>query len=257
MANRRRSQQTKRHRLLNTRQNYLPMIVIGFISGLIIASSLWFWRVLHDPGFLPFHEIRITGQLQHINAAQLRRSIQQQIHGGFFSIQLQTVKQALMTNPWVQDVAIRRAPGVLSINVQEQRPVARWNDQYLVNVNDQIFPAPADSPKGLPQLKGPDENQVMMIANFKQITNILKPLHLQVQQIVLDQRQNWEMVLDNGIQVTIGREEIVSRVQRLAHFYQQIINDHAPEVSHIDLRYANGIAVEFKKANRSNFRSTL
>lgn len=227
--------------------NYLPMMLSGLLLGLVIAGGIWVWQRLNDPHTLPFHEIRISGQFQHLNANQLRQTLQPQIHSGFFALKLAPLKQSLMTNPWVEDVAIRRIPGTLYVNVREQQPVARWNDRYLINSDDQLFLAPRDAPAGLPLLQGPEENQALILGNYKQINRLLQPLGLSVQQLQLDQRQSWELVLSNGITVTIGREDVLMRIQRLAHWYPQIVSDKVSEIVHIDLRYANNISVQFNR----------
>jgi cell division protein FtsQ len=229
-------------------RGYFTMASAGLLLGVMIAGAIWLWQILHEPQTLPFHDVRISGgQFQHINSGQLRASLRQQIHGGFFSVQLAPLKQSVMTNPWVEDVAIRRIPGILYVTVREHQPVARWNAHHLINAHDQLFLAPADAPVNLPLLTGAETAQALILMHYKEINNLLLPLHLRVQQLSLDQRQTWELVLNNGIAVTIGHDQVLPRVQRLVHWYPQIVNDKAGEVKHLDLRYPNSIAVEFQE----------
>ncbi len=222
---------------------YWPVMLTGFILGLVITFGLWVWQRLNDPHTLPFHDIHVTGQFQHLNSEELRKKLQPQIHGGFFVLKLAPLKQSLLTLPWVEDVSIRRIPGTLYVNVREHQPVARWNNFYLINNHDQLFPAPRDTPAGLPILLGPENSEPLVLAQYKQMNALLKPLHLQIQKMIYDDRQNWELILSNGVGVTVGREDVLPRMQKLVRWYPQIVNDQPSPVTHIDLRYSNSIAV--------------
>ncbi len=237
-----------RRRELNTSwRNYFPVMFTGLLAGLLIASGVWIWQRLNDPQTLPFREIRVSGQLEHLQAAQIRQKLSKQIHSGFFALKMEPLKQSLISNPWVEDVAIRRMPGILFVTVKEQQAVARWNDEYLINSHDQLFQAPGDAAKGLPLLQGPSENSAIVLQNYKEMNNLLKPLQLQLQRITLNKEQSWEIELNNGIQIDLGRDEVLERLQRFVKWYPKIVNDKVNQIEHIDLRYSNGIAVQFKK----------
>ncbi len=63
---------------------YLSIVLpIVLVAGLAFGGW-WAWQRLHDTDTLPFHEVRIVGQLHHLNSEQLHQTVQQQIHGGFF-----------------------------------------------------------------------------------------------------------------------------------------------------------------------------
>lgn len=228
---------------------YWPMMLIGLILGLGIVAGLWVWQQLSDPKTLPFHEVRIQGQFQRLSASQLHNTAEQSINGGFFTLNMTAVRQSLMANPWVEDVAIRRVPGVLIIGVREQQPIARWNDQYLFNSDQQLFLTPQDAPAGLPQLRGPPDQPATVLANYQKMSALFKPLNIKINQLQLNERGSWELTLDNGILVTIGRDDVLSRVQRLAQWYSQLVKDKAADITSIDLRYQNSIAIAWKDEN--------
>lgn len=223
----------------------LPIVLVAGLA----SAGWWAWQRLHDSHTLPFHQVRIVGQLHHLNSDQLRQTVQQQIHGGFFSVDMPSIKKSLMNLQWVEDVALRRMPGVLIVTVHEQQPMAQWNDRYLINTKKQVFLAPDDAPSDLPILQGPDHSELQVLENYRQINSLLTSIHLQIAKLQLDLRHNWQLVLNNGIAVTIGREEILARVQRLVHNYPQLIGDRAAEVAHIDLRYQSHVAIEWKDSN--------
>jgi cell division protein FtsQ len=227
------------------------MMLAGLIMGLGIAGGLWIWQQVSDPNTLPFHEVRVQGQFNHLQLPELQKSAQQSVNGGFFTLDMQGVKQKLMAMPWVEDVAVRRLPGILIIAVKEHLPIARWNDKYLFNSDAQIFAPPQDAPSDLPVLKGPDEQSQIVLSSYQQIENSLKPLNLKITELILNERGSWQMTLNNGVVVTIGREQVMNRVQKLVYWYPKLIGDKADHVTSIDLRYPNSIAIRWKNTSEN------
>ena len=103
---------------------YLPALLAGLLLGGLIcaACALWIW--LENPQTLPFRQVRIIGELQHLNSNILSKQISGKITGGFFSINLSQLKKELVKTPWVEEVSLRRIPGVLIVTIEEQRPIA-------------------------------------------------------------------------------------------------------------------------------------
>lgn len=229
--------------------NYAPMALTGLLTGVLISAGVWAWQRLSDPHTLPFHEVRIQGQFQHLDAAQLQHIAKQSINGGFFSLNMAAVKHHLMQIPWVESVAIRRVPGTLNIQVYEQQPIARWNNQYLVNSNQQLFAAPPDAPENLPVLVGPADQQQTVLLYFLQMSDMLKPLNLKINRLQLSERRSWELTLDNGVIVTLGREDVLPKMLKLTQWYPQIVGAKAADAVSIDLRYQNSVAVAWRGKN--------
>ncbi|MBS0350360.1 MAG: cell division protein FtsQ/DivIB [Proteobacteria bacterium] len=227
-------------------KTYWPMMLAGLVMGLVIAAGLWIWKQVSDPNTLPFHEVRIQGQFNHLKLTELQQSAERSVNGGFFTLDMRGVKQKLMTFPWVEDVAVRRLPGILIIAVKEHVPVARWNDKYLFNNDAQIFEAPQDAPSDLPILEGPEDQAPIVLSSYQQIENLLKPINLKVTHLILNERGSWQMTLNDGIVVTIGREQMISRVEKLTYWYPKLIGDKSDHVANIDLRYPNSIAIGWK-----------
>ncbi len=229
--------------------SYWPMMLTGLVLGLVIISSLWVWEQVRDPKTLPFREVRVQGQFQRLDAAKLQHIAEQSINGGFFALNMNAVQKNVMATPWVEEVTVRRIPGVLIVGVREHLPIARWNDQFLLNSHQDLFLAPQDAPSNLPKLAGPEGLKDEVFTQYQKISNIFKPLNLSVNQLQLSERGSWDMVLDNGIQVTIGRDDVLPRVQRLAHWYTKLVGDKAAAINSIDLRYQNSIAISWKSEN--------
>jgi cell division protein FtsQ len=59
---------------------------------------------------------------------------------------------------------------------------------------------------------------------------------------VLNDRRAWQIILDNGIRLELGKESMDERVERFLSLYLEL-GSQAQRVSYIDLRYDTGASV--------------
>ena len=79
---------------------------------------------------------------------------------------------------------------------------------------------------------------------------------LTIDELVLTERFSWQLTLDDGVTLNLGREERVERIQRFMDSYAMIKaklkvkiitqKDKNQAVDYIDLRYDTGLAVGWK-----------
>jgi cell division protein FtsQ len=62
----------------------------------------------------------------------------------------------------------------------------------------------------------------------------------------LDERGAWEMDLDSGVTVRLGRREVDERIERFIHTASQVIAHRLTEISYVDMRYSNGFAIGWR-----------
>ena len=73
--------------------------------------------------------VEVGGVLERLDRSEIQRTVVDAIDGGFFSCDMQKLRQAVVAMPWVADVSIRRVwPDKLNMVVTEQVPMARWGD---------------------------------------------------------------------------------------------------------------------------------
>ena len=56
----------------------------------------------------------------------------------------------------------------------------------------------------------------------------------------------WEMDLDSGVTVRLGRREVDERIDRFIHTASQVIAHRLNEINYIDMRYSNGFAIGWR-----------
>lgn len=81
-----------------------------------------------------------------------------------------------------------------------------------------------------------------MIEKWRQITPLINSLGLTVTSLVLNERRAWQIILDNGIRLELGKDSLDERVERFISLYNEL-GSKANQVSYIDLRYDTGAAV--------------
>jgi cell division protein FtsQ len=62
----------------------------------------------------------------------------------------------------------------------------------------------------------------------------------------LDERGAWEIDLDNGLTVRLGRSQVDERLQRFIHTASAVVSRRANEISYVDMRYSNGFTIGWR-----------
>lgn len=226
-------------------RNWLNQIVLLVFLGLLG----WGVYQLSLPGTLPIKHVRITGDFRQLQPEHMQTLVTNEVRGGFFNVNVGTIRDTLLQDPWVQDVVVQRVwPETLRVRVVEHRPMTRWGEKSLLNSEGQRFtPAPDTIPEGLPQLNGPGGSEALLLRRFHDISQRLEPLGLQVTRLEQDPRRSWRFAVDAGFQVMLGRKEFARRLDRFVERVPQALGDRIGQVDEIDMRYTNGFSVRWKK----------
>lgn len=167
---------------------------------------------------------------------------------GFFSVDVDSVKEHLLQSPWVAHVFVQRVwPDKVLVTLEEKTPIARWNKNQLLSSTGELFSPDINSfPKDIPHFMGPEGEQIQMMEYFKKINSILSPLHFKISRMELLPSMSWNITFDNGVKVSIGNKDVLTHIRHFVKVYPKIIGDRAGNVDYVDLRYPNGLAVKWK-----------
>ena len=203
-------------------------------------------RVAALPSFA-IERVVVTGAITHSDPAYIAAVIQQALRGTFFTIDLAQARDALGKVPWLRTVAVRRQwPATLEINVVEHSPLARWNDVALVNSEGEVFDA--EYGEELPDFYGPDGFAAEMTQRYREFTASLKASDADIDTLTRSARGAWDVRLDDGITIALGREHIGERWMRWVEVSERYGDRIAQggQLAAIDLRYANGFAARIE-----------
>lgn len=234
-------------RQLNAIAVTLSLIALAFFTWALVG------RLTRLSAF-QFHEVVVTTPLTRASGAHLESVIRGELAGTFFSMDLDRARDALSRVPWVKSVALRRQwPQRLEIEVVEHAPLARWNDNALVDTSGDVFVASYAG--DLPQFRGPDGQAAAMAVRYREWNALLAPLSLRVTGLDLSPRGGWQIAAaddDGAMTLDVGRDDVAGRLARFVAIYRRTLGvlAHAgTHVDHVDLRYRNGFA-----ARMPNFR---
>ena len=152
--------QAKRRKPATKRTFKLPSIRIGrvlkpLLAVAVVALAYEFSALLLDR---PVNALEIRGPMVRVSAIELEEAIAGELDRGFFSANLDRVRDKVRSLQWVDHAAVaRRWPDRIEITVTEQAPAAIWGDSGLMNVRGELFVANGAEhlPADLPRLSGP------------------------------------------------------------------------------------------------------
>ncbi len=228
----------------------------GLVAAVVlalIASGVW-W-VSQRPVFT-LRTVTVESmygmELKHVNKLTLRAGVVGRIKGNFFTTNLEQVRTAFESVPWVRRATVRREwPDQLIVEVEEHEPLGTWGeDGRLLSVKGDVFTAnlaEADEDRKLPELGGPDGSEQEVLARFAELRAWFAPLKLAPDKLHLSSRYAWTVTLDNGMRVALGREQdnttLKKRVDKLVHFYPVLAARLPDGIESVDMRYQNGMAL--------------
>lgn len=220
--------------------------------AVLIGGGAWGTQQLLDPQQFPLRTVRIESQLQHVAQATIRDAVSPHVDAGFLGVDVDAVRDGLEALPWIEHATVRRAwPDKLVIRVTEQRPLARWGKEALLNIRGEVFEPQIDERFGsLPLLRGPLDTNRMVAEQYVAMQEMLKPLGLTITHMSLNQRRAMSLRLDNGLQLGLGRQDTDLRLLRFVQVYPQVLEPRLKAIDSIDLRYTNGFAVRWRDGQR-------
>lgn len=228
-------------------------IALSLLSVALV--SLFFWQAqqwIMDPDTLPIKIVRIDGELKYLQKSELENAVSSKVSGGFFSIDLQQIKEKAQQLAWVDDVSVKRVwPEAVVMHIEEKVAIARWGKKRLVTAKGEIFLPPADMPGNLPLLQGADERVLELVNRYAEEQRRFSTLNLNVSELVVNDRGAWSIKFSNELKIAVGRHDVDGRLQRLARYLETIRQLKGMPES-IDLRYQHGMAVFWKPAEKQN-----
>ena len=220
---------------------FLLTLLVLLVMG---AFKLIAW--LDDEQQVPVQQIVISGTRLFIDDKQIESLVRESQPGSFFKLDVNQTHHDVQAMPWVYRASVRkRWPNGLEIYVVEQVPVARWNDDSLLNQHGEVFDgvAVANQAKlNLPSLFGPGGSEQTALQGYRDMQSLLDVADLHISELFLSERFAWNLHLDNGIKLNLGRSEFIDRLQRFVDVFP-LISTQDKAVDYVDLRYDTGLAV--------------
>ncbi|MDH3433054.1 MAG: cell division protein FtsQ, partial [Gammaproteobacteria bacterium] len=129
---------------------------------------------------------------------------------------------------------------------------AIWGERGLLNVRGELFVTDARHiPAELPRLSGPESRAADVAQRYLEVRERLIPVGLDVRRVHLDARGAWDMTLQNGVEVRLGRRDVDERTDLFLDIVADIINGRGNDIDYVDMRYSNGFTIGWNNGARS------
>lgn len=220
------------------------VIQITFVSMLLGASIIGLQQV--NWGW-PVEQIEIEGEFRYWQANDLAKQLLWVKEQNFFSLDVRQVKYEVEQLALIKSAQIKKVwPDTLLIKFKEDIPVAVWNQQTLLNPNGEELILPSRfNTADLPRLFGPQQNTAQVMRQFQRFQLRLSSVNAAMVSLTMSAVGSWQIELDNGWTIRLGRKQIEQRVERLIELLKILPQE---KVAVVDLRYGKGAAIKWLPA---------
>ena len=197
----------------------------------------------------PISKVSVRGDLTYVDQLAVQERMAPFVEASFFKVDLDGLRQDLEQMPWIASVEVRRVwPDHVSVHLEEHLPIARWGGEALLNNSGEAFsPSDLAGYEHLPQLHGPKRAQQRVMQQYQVLSQMLRPLGFSIERLELRARGSWFVTTAQGVELLLGRDQIVEKMRRFTAIYQQALAQESGKIARIDLRYANGLAVAWRE----------
>ncbi|WAH54068.1 cell division protein FtsQ [Pseudescherichia vulneris] len=240
------------------RNNGTRLAGIVFLLAVLCTVLVSGWMILgwmDDAQRLPLSKLVVTGERHYTRNDDIRQSILALGAPGTFMTQdVNIIQSQIERLPWIKQASVRKQwPDELKIHLVEYVPIARWNDQHMMDADGNSFSVPTDRAKeqNLPLLFGPEGSESEVLQGYRDMGQVLAKDKFTLKEAAMTARRSWQLTLNNGIKLNLGREDTMKRLSRFVELYpvlQQQAQTDGKEISYVDLRYDSGAAVGWKPA---------
>ncbi len=221
------------------------MLVIACLMLVIGVYGLY--RVMTDATVA---ELQVVGARSDAEQQQLVKHLDPVIQANYFTSDLEQIRDEALEISWVDRVVVSRAwPNAIRVRVMPRHAIARWGTGRLLSDSGDIFTeAVYSSHQQLPLLHGPASQSKVMMRRYNEINQLFRPVNLRLKELYLTERMTWFMQFDSGLRIIVDQDQTMSKLQRLSHLAQTDLKPVWNKISAIDLRYRNGLAIQWKSA---------
>lgn len=202
---------------------------------------------------LPVQAVHFEGPFRHVTQSELEAAVRDLVRGNFLLLDLAAIQAAVEALPWVHTAAVRRMwPRDLHVRFTEQRLVARWGEgAYLNDAGEVVRLRGEGLPEG-PLLEGPEGTSATVLERYEDFRRLLAPAGLAVERLTLTPRRSWRVQVEGGFTIVLDRTDPQRKLARFARVYPAALAGVRERIRQVDLRYANGFAVEWRGAVPAN-----
>lgn len=223
------------------------VMLLGLAAAIHYHDQLPRWP---GAGVAPVQRVLVEGPFDRVSTTEVENAVLPYLTGGFFTVDLDAIRAAAESLPWVRTAqTMREWPDRVRIVVTEERAVLRWGASGLLNRDGELFVTGVEaSPAGLPRLDGPPGTERDLAGTWVSLHARLGDCAARgVARLELDARRALRVTLEDGLVLQLGRTRTDARVERFCTVVVPALSGRIDEAAYVDLRYTNGFAVGWRR----------
>ena len=171
-------------RLFNLAKKTLIYTLNFILVGLIIALCVGYLNKFQQK--YPVTRLKLLGKLDYISPKEIELSFIDLLKNNLWSINVNTVKELVYANPWVNFVFVKKHwPDVLQVEVVQHNPIAVWNDKCFLTLTGKALYSTnensiATKNLNLPKFYGSTGQENVLINTYVMLLEKLAPIGLQI-----------------------------------------------------------------------------
>lgn len=227
---------------------YFRFTVSTLAFIVLFLSPYLGWQYLVLNNVFPIKQVNIYSDAKYLVGERKDKLIQDLIGKNFVSFDFDAYRKNLSNNPWVKTAEVqRRWPDAIDIAIEERKPIAIWNDLYLIEADGTIFEPDLMPSDIVISLQGNDAQRERLLSGMTTVKKAMNSVNLDVEKIILDYRGAWTIILENDVELYLGARFFEERLQRFVAHYPSSIHSKMDQVMAIDFRYDHGYALKWKQ----------
>lgn len=224
------------------------LLGLSLLLGALAVAAYFVAEPVAELMDRPLASVKVEGDFYYISKERAMELISAEINADFLQLNLMSMKAALESEPWIEHAAlVRRWPDALEVRITEQQPIARWGTEGFLNQRGElILVGNIDSLEHLPLLQGSAADAGKIMQQYQDLSQLLRSRGLEVIALKCDSKKSWRLMLKGDVEVAIGRDQVMEKMRRFMTIYDQHLNAVWQDVKAIDVRYTNGVAVQWQ-----------
>jgi cell division protein FtsQ len=218
-------------------------LLAGLVLMVLLVVGLSVWRQLDQP----LRAVRVQGVLTDAEQRAIEEAVSHSLKDGVLSADLAELTQRLRDLSWTRSVEVRRQwPDTLLIQVEKESVVAAWGERGYLTTAGRVVQL-ADAAHDLPRLAAAMSSPRQVMEMYLTLESRVGTAGLSIRELEENALGEWLMEFDNGMTLALGNEAVMERLSRFLRAYQRELGERATDIAHVDVRYANGLAVRWKE----------
>ncbi|WP_428239724.1 cell division protein FtsQ/DivIB [Gynuella sp.] len=156
---------------------------------------------------------------------------------------LQQVKTDIESFPWIASASLSLEwPGVLQVSVEEEKPLAYWNNSGVVSQTGKIFNSETNSLM-LPRLYGPKGSLDTVMQQYVTFSSALLRQGLVLDSLIMTADGGVSLKTESGMEILLGRKDITERFDSVLSVLARS-SQYVNQIKYLDARYEHAVALK-------------